>query len=116
MIALRRRELRALHGAPRHGQRAARREAAAGGYIREVRRLPVDRGEPVAPRECRQTAQESDRVRMLGTVEDVPGGTGLDDAPGVHDRDAIAELRDDAEVVRDEDQREVRLALDVLQQ
>ncbi len=44
---------------------------------------------------------------MLGTAEKVMGGGQLDDFPIFHDRDAIADLMDHREVVRDEDQREV---------
>ena len=35
-------------------------------------------------------------------------GACFDDAPGVHDGDAVGRLGDDAEVVRDEQQRQVR--------
>ena len=35
-------------------------------------------------------------------LEDLVAGSGLDDAPEVHDRDSIADVLDDGEVVRDE--------------
>ena len=38
---------------------------------------------------------------------DLGGGTALDDAAGVHHIDAIGVARDDAEIVRDDDQRNV---------
>ena len=40
----------------------------------------------------------------------------LDDPPGVHHGDAVGHLGDDAEVVRDEQQRQVELLLQLAQQ
>ena len=53
---------------------------------------------------------------MARPVEDLARRPGLHDPARVHDGDAVAQLGHDAEVVGDEDQREVGLALDVLQQ
>ena len=38
---------------------------------------------------------------MAGVVEELGGRALLDDAPGVHHRDAVGEVGDDGEVVRD---------------
>lgn len=40
---------------------------------------------------------------MLRIFDDLAGGSGFDDAAGVHDDDAIAEVGDHAQVVADED-------------
>jgi hypothetical protein len=44
-------------------------------------------------------------------AEDVADAAGLDDAAGIHYRDARGHLGDDAEVVRDEQDRHAELAL-----
>ncbi len=54
---------------------------------------------------------EPDGVRMAWSVEDRKDVAELDDPARVHDHDAVGELRDHAEVVRDQDCRRVRLAL-----
>ena len=103
--------------AARLGHRAARGEAAARRHVGEIRRLALDRGQRLAPAtERRQAVQEADGVGVARAVEDVAGRPGLDDPPGVHHRDPVAQLGHDAEVVGDEDERQVRLALDVLQE
>ena len=53
---------------------------------------------------------------MLGTLEDRPHRAGLDEQTGLHDRDPVAEVGDDAEVVRHEQHRHVALGLQVAQQ
>ena len=99
------------------GERAAWREAAAGWHVGEVGRLALDRRQRLAPASERgQAVQQADRVGMARQVEHVAHGPRLDDAAGVHDGHAIAELGHDAEVVGDEHHGQARLALDVLQQ
>ena len=49
-------------------------------------------------------------------IEDVPHRAAFHDPTRVHHHDAVAHLRDDAEVVSDEDQREVRLLLNLAEQ
>ena len=101
--------------APRLGHRAARREAAALRHVGEVRRLSLDRGQRLTPAaQGRQAIQEADRVGMSRPVEDVAGSAELDDPARVHHRDAIAEFRDDAEVVGDEDESEIRVSAECL--
>ena len=53
---------------------------------------------------------------MLRRVEQVAHRAHLDDPAGVHHRQRVAHLGDDAEVVGDEDQRHAGLLLDVLEQ
>ncbi len=50
-------------------------------------------------------AEEADRVRMLRRGEERVDRGLLDNAARVHDGDVLRELGDDAEVVRDEDDR-----------
>ena len=45
------------------------------------------------------------RVRVLGPHQHVADGAGLDDLPRVHDRHVIADVGDDTQVVRDQDDR-----------
>src|SRR5262245_35815968 len=99
-----------------HGLATARMEGAPGRKAREVRRLPGDRVERLLAAELRHRAQQRARVRMLGIVEQLLHRRLLDDLAGVHHRHPIAHLRDDAQVVRHEDQRHAGLALDVLEQ
>ena len=46
------------------------------------------------------------RVRVAGVAVDVGGRTDLDDLAEVHDRDAVGDVPDDGQVVRDEQERE----------
>ena len=56
-------------------------------------------------------AQQLPRVRVRGLGEHVARRALLDDPPGVHHRDPVAGLGDDAEVVRDQQDRGVEVAL-----
>ena len=58
---------------------------------------------------ARARGEQPDRVRMPWPVEDLEHRPFLDDAAEVHDEHAVAELGDDAEVVRDQDQRQAVL-------
>ena len=69
---------------------------------------------PGAP--ARNRVEQSLRVRMLRRLEDLPHRTFLDDPSRVHHGHAIGMTGDDAEVVRDEQQREMKLLLHLLQQ
>jgi hypothetical protein len=62
-------------------------------------------------RQPRHGGDECGGVRMPRPLEDLLGLGELDDASEVHDRDARADLPHHREVVRDEDIREVELAL-----
>ena len=101
----------------RLGYRTSRREATARRHRGQIGRLAVDRRQRLAAAAQRgQTAQQPDRVRVTRLIEDVARLAHLDDAPGIHDGDPVAELGHDPQIVRDEDQRQVGLALDLLQE
>ena len=53
---------------------------------------------------------------MLGPLEDVVDAALLDDAPRLHDDDAVGEFLDDAEVVRNEQASETVAALQCAEQ
>ena len=55
------------------------------------------------------------RVRMARALDHVDGRALLDDAPQVHDRDPVAERPRQAEIVGDEDQRQVPAPLELHQ-
>ena len=61
---------------------------------------------------ARQRPEQTERVRVLRMLEDGRGAALLDDLAGVHDADPVAHGSDDAEVVRDEQDRGVRLGLE----
>ena len=92
---------------------AARPERAAAVEPRQVGRLALDRIEPrlARPVEPRHRAQQRHRVGMARVVIDRIGRwPALDDAAGIHDVDPAGVARDHAEIVRDDDQRDVRAA------
>ena len=87
------------------GQRGWKRQpdgglARSGGAARDARERH-DRA-----RERRERAHQPVRVRVQRVPEEHVGGRGLDDLARVHDRDAVAELDEQREVVRDEQHRE----------
>ncbi len=99
-------------------ERAARLEAAARRRIGEVGRQPLDGLELGAARpvEPRHRAQQSHRVGMARPVEDFLRLTLLGDARRVHHDDAVGVARHHAEIVGDDDQRNVELARQILHQ
>ena len=52
---------------------------------------------------------------MPGPVEDVLGAALFDDPARVHHGDPVAQLRDDAEIVRDEDDRQAARAPQIVE-
>src|SRR3954452_3155948 len=66
--------------------------------------------------ERRYGGQELLGVRVPGVVVHLVGGTGLDDPAAPHHGDPVADLAYDGEVVRDEDQRESELPLQLAEQ
>src|SRR2546428_1663178 len=66
--------------------------------------------------DVRERADQVLRVRMLRVLVDVPDAPALHDLSGIHDRHRIARLRHHAEVVRDQDHREVELPLEALEE
>ena len=90
---------------------AGRRVQRAGKIALEDNPFPVDRG--IRDRDRRE---ECFRVRMRRVREQVVAVCDLNDAAEVHHRDAVAEVLDNAEVVCDEEQRQVELALQLVEQ
>src|SRR2546423_14258939 len=90
---------------------AARPELAAGRRPDQRRRRAFDRVQPFLLRavETGDRAEQAPRVRMLWVVEEAARLRTLDDAPGVHDDDLVCDVRDDAQVVGDQDHCGVEL-------
>jgi hypothetical protein len=65
--------------------------------------------------ETRRSAQQAFGIRMPRMLQHFADGTFFDDAAGVHDGDAIGNLRDDAEIVGDEEQRKLEFATQFLE-
>src|SRR5437870_4329868 len=99
-----------------HGLGAARMEGASRRQVGQVGWLARDRIERLLAAELRHRAEQGPRVRVLGGVEQLPDGRLLDDLAGVHHGGLVTHLRDDAQVVRHEDEGHARLALDVLEE
>src|SRR3954454_9788645 len=96
--------------------RAARVEAAAARRLAQVRWGTGDaRERHDRPRERRERAHQPGRVRVERAAEEDVRGRRLDDLARVHDRDAIAELDEQREVVRDEQDGEAEPPLELLE-
>ena len=105
-----RRDLRRRRPASRSGS-AGGSGSRRGGSI-EVRRRAGDRVQ-LRRRQRDRRAQQLARVRMRGLGEHLARRALLDDLAGVHDGHPVARLGDDAEVVRDQQERRVEVALQV---
>ncbi len=78
---------------------------------------PFDRHERVEPLvDRRHRVEQPPGIRMLRLREDLGRRPVLHHVAGVHHHDRVRGLRDDAEVVRDEDHADLELALDLLDQ
>src|SRR2546427_2640563 len=97
---------------------AARLELAAWRRGDEVRREALDRHELRFARlvQTRDRAEQAPGVGHLRIREELDGVGLLDDPTRVHDIDALRHARDNAQVVRDEDERRAELARQVLEQ
>ena len=88
-------------------------ELAAGRQLRRVRNRAVD---PLqAPGRSLQPGhglQQSDRVRMLRVRQNVLRRPGFHDPPRVHHVDPVRHVRDEPEVVRDQQDRHAELLLE----
>ncbi len=92
-------------------ERAARRRAD------QRRRRALDRHERVEPPlDRRHRVEQTPRVRVLRPLEDLARRAVLHRAAGVHHHHGVRRLGDDAEIVRDQDDADVELALEVLDQ
>src|SRR2546427_11094634 len=93
---------------------APRVEPAPRGRVREVRRAPGDRAEALpVPLDARERGHQPDRVRVPGPVEHLADVPVLEQLAAVHDPDLLRDLRDDGDVVGDDDHRDVQLPLQV---
>jgi hypothetical protein len=91
-------------------------ERTPGRPVDEARRRSRNRAQQLLGRvDPRQALHQADRVRVARRREHRVHVRQLDDLARVHDDDPIGELGDQAEVVRDQDRRGVRLALRLLQ-
>src|SRR4051812_11226816 len=109
-VRCRRAQLGLARAAELARERAARLEAARlEGPEVEARRQAVERGQARTAWAlgARNAVQQGARVGVVGRVKQRGGGCGLDDAPRVHDEHAIAAAGNDAEVVGDEQDREL---------
>src|SRR6266568_2012813 len=102
----------------RHHGVAPRMEPAAGWGVDGARHVAWQEDPLPPPLRVRHwhRGQEGLRVRMERILEELARRGLLDDLPQVHDRDAIRHLPDDAEVVRDQQVRQVLPSLNVLEQ
>jgi hypothetical protein len=97
---------------------ASWREGASGERPAQIRNDAGDIAQSLAgvSAEARRRLQESERVRVRWSGEHCARRTLFDDASGVHDCDAIGELRDHAEIVGDEDHSGAAVAAALAQQ
>ena len=104
-------------GSARRRTRSARRSGSASKLRGERRHLAADHRELAgAPLRRRQRVEQLLRIRMLRRAQEGLALGELDDLAGVHDRHAVRHLRDDAEVVGDQQQRHAALGLQLRQQ
>jgi len=95
---------------------AARREGASGRERGERRNRAGNGDEFFGATEAGSGAEKSFGVGMARAAKNFGDRALLDDSPGVHDGDAVGDLRDDAEIVRDEKERKLEFAAKILQQ
>src|SRR6266540_548611 len=90
-------------------ERAAWMKATAGHGIHRIGHEAFDRRQPLLLEiESWNRSEQADRIRVLRLREQRLDARMLDDAPGVHDRYLVGELGDDAQIVRDQDDRRAR--------
>src|SRR3989441_2636000 len=113
-------ELRLLDPTPIEGEGASWVETAARWRRQEIGHDSRNRGERGSRLEL-LALRRNDRlektlsVRMKRVREEIGYGCDLDDFPGVHDGDPVAEFRDDREVVRDVEDRGIDSFPEVLE-
>ena len=100
-LAERSKPLGPLAAIPR--QWAPRRETAPFWHSVQCRDAPADCAELLGiPIHARNRSEKSARVRMRRTRKDRSHRGLLDDLTGIHDSDPIGDLRNNAQIVRDE--------------
>ena len=101
------------------GDRAARREGAAGGQVAGIGRLAAHDGplpQAVGGVRLRHRGQQRSRVGVPGLLDELPRRRQLHDATGVHDRDAVGEVARAGEVVGDVEEGQLALLLQLGEQ
>ena len=100
------------------GEATARAEPAALRRRQQIGRRSVDGGElgAAAAVEPRHGRQQAARIGMQRAAEHGLRGAALHQARGIHDVHAVGVARDDAEVVRDDDDRDAEPPRQVLHQ
>ena len=93
----------------------ARSEGATRWKSGELRDGPGD-GNELSANNGWRSREKALGVRMLRRQENALRGTLFNDAPGVHDGDAIGDLGDYTEVVRDEEEGKLHLAAELVEQ
>src|SRR5262249_5121659 len=91
-------------------------EAAPAGEVRKIGWLTRDAAKRLLDPEPRDRVDQRPGVGMARPVEQATHRLHLHDPAGVHHRHPVAHLGHDAEVVRDEDQRDAGRTLKILQQ
>ena len=99
------------------GEAASRLERTRARRSEHVARGALDRGQRLlAPRvETRDRLEEAEGVGVARAGKELLGRAGLHEHPCIHHVDALAHAGDDAEVVRDEDERRVLVGDEVSQ-
>src|SRR4051812_9838736 len=89
---------------------AARMKVTAGGRIDRRGNLAGDRREIMAALvELRHFGKQRLCVRMIRMVEELERRRRLDDAPQIHDDDAVGEVLDNAQIVADKKISEIEV-------
>ena len=110
-------EKRPVAGANLFGERAAGMKRAAGRDVDRARRLAFDHGsDELDLVQARCGSQQRPGVGMARVPEDRFAIALLHDPPEVHDRDAVAQMAHDGQVVRDEHDRQTEPAAQVLEE
>ena len=97
-----------------HRVLVSRGERVSDRRVNHVRRGSRDSLELLVRVEVGHTREQRPRVRVRGVIEHVLARAVLNDLSGVHDRDPVRHVRDDAEVVRYEDDRQMSLLLELV--
>src|SRR5262249_28739543 len=100
-----------------HRERAARMEVATARRIERPPNLALDRHVGALSRlHFADLGQQRDGVRMIRMRKELVGRAALDHAPEIHHHDAIGYEAYDAQVMADEEVREIERALELHEQ
>ncbi|KAG1309702.1 hypothetical protein G6F62_014768 [Rhizopus arrhizus] len=103
--------------AARHGVWATRVERATSGRVQGRRQFALDRLVVAPPRrQRRQFFQQRLRVGMVGALEHGIGGRKLHHAAQIHDGHAVRDVADHAQVMAEEEIRQVQLVAQLFEE